>query len=152
MEKMKNLYVDGSVNPDTGNVGWGYVLLNGDKLVHTDCGQLTKDTAKEVRQISGELASTLYGIMFHFSKYPNEPLNIFYDYNGIYFWVCDIFSNGKAWNRNKVATRFYRKRMEEIFRTNDPKLVTFIKVKSHSGVKWNEHVDQLAKKGCGIEI
>ena len=42
--------------------------------------------------------------------------------------------------------KFNWKIIEEIIQENDLK-VTFIKVKAHSGIEWNEKVDELAKSG-----
>lgn len=149
---MKELYVDGSFNVHTGNVGWGFVLLGDGKIVHERCGKFIHPLAKEVRQISGELGSVLYGLEYHFKNYPKEKVEVYYDYTGIYLWICDLFSDGKAWGRKKEIVKIYRKRMEDMLNANSISLVKFTKVKGHSGDYWNDYVDNLAKKGCGVEI
>jgi ribonuclease HI len=150
--KKIDLYVDGSVNTITGNVGWAFALVGNNKLLAENLGKLTNPHAKKVRQVSGELAATVYGLETHFSSIPNIPVDIFYDYNGIYFWVCDLFSKDRAWKRKNRVTEFYRTRIEKIIESNGSNLITFSKVKSHSGVYWNEYVDKLAKKACGVQI
>ena len=59
---------------------------------------------------------------------------IFYDYTGIEKWA-----NNK-WKTNNPLTQSYKEYMSKV-----EIKIKWIKIKSHSGDKWNDYVDQLAK-------
>ena len=70
-----------------------------------------------------------------------EEVTIVYDYQGIESWALG------TWKRNKELTQNYNKIMQE----NMKKIkIRFLKVKGHSGDKYNDIVDKLAKKALGI--
>ena len=52
------------------------------------------------------------------------------------------------WKTNKDGTIAYKKFYDKIRKKVD---ITFEKVKGHSGDKYNDLADKLAKKACGIE-
>jgi ribonuclease HI len=66
-------------------------------------------------------------------------ISIFYDYTGV-----EKFAVG-AWRPQKPITKAYRSYMKG--RLSD---VTFVKVKGHSGNKWNDYVDELIWREKGI--
>ncbi|MEL6527228.1 MAG: RNase H family protein [Chloroflexota bacterium] len=126
-------YVDGSYDESRETVGYGAVILSGDTVLARLSGSV--DDFAESRQIGGELQATMEVI-----KYCQEnditKIDIYYDYKGIELWAT-----GK-WKANKPLTQSYR-----AFMQNHRIKVHWHKVKSHTGVKWNEVADDLAKKG-----
>lgn len=129
-------YVDGSFQG--GAVGYGLVILHNGQSVYEDYGTVDKHT--EQQQITGELASTMRVIRW--CEENNVPqIQIFYDFIGIEKWALGM------WKAEKEAPIAYQKFM----RTTQVKVV-WQKVKSHSGDKWNDYVDKLAKRGSELGV
>ncbi len=63
-------------------------------------------------------------------------LNIYHDYQGIASWCLG------EWKTNKEGTRAYKEYFDSV--SQDLK-VRFVKVKGHSGDKYNDLADELAK-------
>ena len=87
-------------------------------------------------EIYGSLASMEYAIEHNISH-----LTIYYDYMGIEKWCTG------EWKTNKAGTLAYKKYYD---RARKKVNITFQKVKGHSGDKYNDLADQLAKEACGI--
>ena len=87
-------------------------------------------------EIYGAIAAMEYAIN-HNIKY----LSIYYDYMGIAKWCTG------EWNATKEGTiaykKFYNKAKKHVN-------ITFCKVKGHSGDKYNDMADALAKKACSV--
>ncbi len=66
-----------------------------------------------------------------------KKLFLSYDYAGIEKWALG------EWKTNKAGTRAYKTFYDSI---KDELQVKFIKVPAHSGVKYNELADSLAKE------
>ena len=66
---------------------------------------------------------------------------IYHDYEGIARWA-----NGE-WKANKEKTQAYQQFIKE---SREKIQIIFVKVAAHTGVKYNEQADQLAKKALGI--
>lgn len=134
-----NAYVDGSYNVETKEYGSGIVILyQGRKEVFSICGQ--RDNLCEMRNVAGEIKGAEFAINYAI-KEKAEKVIIYHDYEGIEKWCTG------AWKANKEGTIKYK----EFY--NDAKeliKVDFIKVKAHSGDKYNEEADALAKKAVGI--
>lgn len=132
-------YVDGSYNIETKAYGSGVVLLyNNKKEVFSITGE--KDNLCEMRNVAGEIKGAEFAINYAI-KQKVQKVIIYYDYEGIEKWCTG------AWKANKEGTRKYK----EIY-DYAKKLITinFVKVRAHSGNKFNEEADILAKKSVGI--
>jgi ribonuclease HI len=128
-------YVDGSYL--YGKVGYGAVLLNDDTVVAEFSGEVTHN--KDSRQVTGELVATMK--VLEYCQDNNIPqVEIIYDYKGIKEWATG------GWKANKTLTQNY-----VAFVKKSPVKVKWTKVKSHSGDKWNDRADELAKQGTGIK-
>ena len=66
---------------------------------------------------------------------------LYFDYEGIEKWCVGV------WKANKEGTIEYKKFYDSI---KDKLHVEFIKVKAHSGDRYNEEADKLAKAAIGI--
>ena len=125
-------YVDGSWM--AGRVGWATVILKGGKLYGEFSGALDDEEVQGTRQVAGELKAveqTLYWCV----EQDIKEITIYYDYAGVKEWVTG------AWKAKLPLTQKYR----DYVRSLDVK-ISWVKVKSHSGVKYNEMADKLAKK------
>ena len=126
-------YVDGSYDESRQTVGYGAIILTGETELARLSGRV--DNYTESRQIGGELQATMEVIKYCQANNISK-IDIYYDYKGIELWAT-----GK-WKANKPLTQSYRAFMQ----AQDIK-VHWHKVKSHTGVKWNEVADDLAKQG-----
>lgn len=137
MDKL-NCYVDGSFNETTKQASWAFIIIKNEEVIHTKRGIILDENWNSGRQISGECFAVVNAL--EWAKENNIKLSIRYDYTGLFNWVADLF-NQKPWKTNKEYTILYRKKVLAM-REN---IVDFVKIKSHSGDRFNELADQLAK-------
>ena len=133
-EKFLEVYVDGSFMQEKAK--WAFIVVEGETVIYSERGTLEGEI-NSMRQIGGELKAVIQAVCY--ARRVKIPVKIHYDYNGIYRWVCDLFGE-KAWGTNNEWTTKYRKFILE----NAPNIHSFVKVKAHSGNKWNEEVDKIA--------
>jgi len=85
-------------------------------------------------QVAGELQAVIQSLKWcNLNKI--KKVTIYYDMEGIEMWAT-----GK-WKTKKEITKSF----SEFFKKNKIK-IDWVKIESHSGVKWNEETDKLAKK------
>lgn len=133
-------YVDGSFNLSTGVYGYGGVLLCRDGSIRPLQGHGRDETLRTMRNVAGEIHGSMAAIQAA-ADAGIASITIFYDYMGIEMWA-----NGQ-WKTNKEGTRAYKAFIEAI----RPRIeIRFQKVAAHTGVRFNELVDQLAKASVGI--
>lgn len=125
-------YVDGSFMNST--IGYGSVILQGNKILHEISGKMDKKY-EEHHQIGGELKAVIETVNWC-NKNNIKDLHIYYDYKGIEMWAR------AKWKANKELTRKY-----QAFMIKQSITFHFHKVAAHTGDKWNEHADMLAKRG-----
>ena len=133
-------YVDGSFNLSTGVYGYGGVLLCRDGSIRPLQGHGRDGTLRTMRNVAGEIHGSMAAIQAA-ADADIASITIFYDYMGIEMWA-----NGQ-WKTNKEGTRAYKAFIDQI----RPRIeIRFQKVAAHTGVRFNELVDQLAKASVGI--
>ena len=133
-------YVDGSFNISTGVYGYGGVLLCRGGSIRPLQGHGRDETLRTMRNVAGEIHGSMAAIQAA-ADAGIASITIFYDYMGIEMWA-----NGQ-WKTNKEGTRAYKAFIEAI----RPRIeIRFQKVAAHTGVRFNELVDQLAKASVGI--
>jgi len=132
-------YVDGSFDVATKQYGSGIVLLYKDqKLTFSEKG--SDESLTSMRNVAGEIKGAEFAIDYA-SKSNYKKVIIHYDYEGIEKWCTS------EWKANKEGTKAYRD-----FYINAVKniIIEFVKVKAHTGDKYNEEADILAKKSIGL--
>ena len=132
-------YVDGSYNAENGQFSYGMVLLDGEQEMSFHQFFIDEELAA-MRNVAGEIkgaeAAMRYAIEHGFKK-----LYIYHDYEGIAKWCLG------EWKTNKEGTKAYKEYFESI---KDKLQVEFVKVAAHTGDKYNERADKLAKEALGI--
>lgn len=132
-------YVDGSYNVDDGSFSYGMVLIHGG-IEQSFCQRFEDEELATMRNVAGEIkgaeAAMRYAVAHGFSK-----LYIYHDYEGIARWCKG------EWKANKDGTKAYKAYYDSIC---DILQVMFVKVAAHTGDKYNEIADKLAKQALGI--
>lgn len=134
------IYVDGSFSLEKGNYSYGLVAIDNGKEIYEDYSVGDDSDSVSLRNVAGEVLGSLKAVEYAI-EHNYKEVNIVYDYQGIECWALG------TWKRNKVLTQEYHKKMQE----NMKKIkINFVKVKGHSGDKYNDIADKLAKKALGI--
>lgn len=127
-------YVDGSYNGETGDYSCGVVFFfKGKKKQFAKKG--TDKKLAEMRNVAGEIMGAEMA-MREAVKLGVSYLTIVHDYQGVASWCTG------EWKTNKEGTKAYKAYFDSIQGLID---IRFEKVKGHSGDKYNELADSLAK-------
>lgn len=134
---MKTLtaYTDGSYDDKTKKYGYGCIVIDEENNIM----KKTKGSGNDIhssRNVSGELLAVQTAIKFALTN-NYDKIIIYYDYTGIENWA-----NG-SWKTNKPVSIDYK---QFINKARTKLQIEFVKVKAHSGDKYNEMVDGLAKE------
>lgn len=130
-------YVDGSFYG--GRYSYGVVILHGGREIcfsGKDNNQKLASMHNVAGEIEGAKAAMQYAI-----KEGLEEIIIYHDYEGIAKWCLG------EWKTNKEGTKAYKEYYDSI---KDQVNIKFIKVKGHSGDKYNDMADRLAKSALGL--
>lgn len=135
------VYVDGSYDVRTGDYSYGMVVLLSDGTTYQTYRAFSHDNeASSMRNVTGEIegakAAIDYAILHGY-----KSLAIYYDYEGIEKWCTG------EWRCNKEATKQYKEYYDKAIKSL---VIHFIKVKGHSGDRYNEIADKLAKEALGL--
>lgn len=128
-------YVDGSYNNDTGMYAYGAIIIMPDKslIKLSDIGR--DKTAASMRNVAGEILGAEQAMLFCLNN-GFKSITIYHDYEGISRWCKN------EWNANNPFTKAYKARYDKL---SENISISFVKVKGHSGDKYNDMVDELAK-------
>lgn len=133
-------YVDGSFSKDKLEFSYGAVLFkDGEVLEFSE--KFSDPELISMRNVAGEIKGAEFVMRYCIENGISE-IDIYYDYMGIEKWCTG------EWQANKPGTISYRDYYNSI---KNKLAVNFIKVKGHSGEKYNDLADLLAKKALGIE-
>ena len=133
-------YVDGSFNVATNEFGYGVVMFHDGRQIHL-FDSFNDEEMATMRNVAGEIYGSM-AAMEYAIKNNIKSLTIYYDYMGISKWCTG------EWKTNKKGTMLYKRYYEHAKRKVN---ISFEKVKGHSGDKFNDLADTLAKKACGVE-
>lgn len=134
------IYVDGSFSVDKGNYSYGLVAVKGGEIIYKDKGKGFDKEAVSLRNVSGEVLGAKMAVEYAIENGFKE-ITIAYDYQGVESWALG------TWKRNNRITVEYNEFMQS--KMNEVK-IRFKKIKGHSGHKYNDLADKLAKEALGI--
>lgn len=137
-------YVDGSFNKELGKYAFGCVIIRPDGGIIRESGSGDKPESLELRNVTGEMLGAMYAVKWcEVNGY--SAIKICYDYMGIEMWATG------GWKANKNLTQKYAAFMRDCGRRIQ---ISFQKIAAHTGDKYNEEADKLAKaalvEGKGI--
>lgn len=136
-------YVDGSNLGDGSMFSWAVVGFKKKDNVEEKVGLSGKSTDERFtpyRNVSGELFAAVNAVK-HAIKSGMTKVTIYHDYSGIRHWALG------EWQTKNDLSQHYAKYMEL---AADFIKVEFVKAEGHTGDKFNEEVDKLAKRELGI--
>lgn len=129
------IYVDGSYDENTKVYGYGFVVINKDGTVEKYYGAGNNHESAKLRNVAGEMLASMNAVRYAI-QHGYKSVKIYYDYSGIEMWAI------KEWKAKNNLTMRYACAMQEWM---SEILISFQKVAAHTGVEYNEAVDQLAK-------
>lgn len=132
-------YVDGSFDLDNWTYSYGVVFITKNRK-ETFSGRDSDEELASMRNVSGEIKGAMVA-MGKAIEQSKDILYLYFDYTGIEQWAVG------NWKTNKEGTKAYKKFYDSI---KDKLDVKFIKVKSHTGIKYNEEADILAKEAIEV--
>ncbi len=127
-------YVDGSYDVATGRYSGGAVIVDGEETTELSQGYSDGDQS-QLRNVAGEIMGARLAIDYCISK-GYEKVTIYHDYEGVGKWGDD------KWKANLDMTKAYKAYVADARKSIE---IEFVKVKAHSGNKYNEMADKLAK-------
>lgn len=132
-------YVDGSYDPQTTDYACGAVIFYQGKE-HRISKRYRDPEMAVMRNVSGEIMGAKEAIAYCIEE-RIPALRIYHDYEGVAAWA-----EGR-WKTNKEGTRAYAAYCREAGRNLR---LSFQKVKGHSGDRYNDLADGLAKTALGL--
>lgn len=132
-------YVDGSYEDIKKQYSYGVVIIHNSKEEYFS-EKFSDINMASMRNVAGEIEGAKRAIKYCLDN-NIDSLAIYYDYEGIEKWCTGV------WKAKKEGTKSYKKYYDEAVKTIN---ISFIKVKSHSGDKYNDLADELAKRALGI--
>lgn len=142
LEGSCEVYVDGSFNLKKNIVGYGIVFSAANLAIPQELSGNTSDTLyTPFRNVAGEILASLTAA-HHAIENGYKEIIINYDYTGIEAWVTG------TWKAKNELTQNYKTEMQSLMKSG--LIITFQKVKAHSGNSGNERADKLAKEAAGI--
>ncbi|WP_017756797.1 ribonuclease H1 domain-containing protein [Calidifontibacillus oryziterrae] len=129
-------YIDGSYDDSKKIYSYaGIVFLKNEERLEFSYADSDSELIS-LRNVAGEIKAAMHVINLAL-KNEAKSIDIYYDYAGIENWA------NKNWQAKNFFTQKYVKYIESVKTKIN---INFKKVKSHSGNKYNDEVDQLAKK------
>ena len=145
---MIDVYVDGSYSTNDKSVTYGAAVLIIDDTPITciRCRVLSPDLVK-MRNVGGELAAAALGVNTAAGMIVASGVNtaanikLYYDYTGIYEFVKPV----NPWKAASPGVLMYVSTVHTTKKKYPNVSVEYCKVKAHTGNKWNEVADAIAK-------
>lgn len=133
-------YVDGSFDSVSFRYSCGVVILeageDGDRIIAEFNEAFDDPEAAKHRNVAGEVMGSTRAIEYCLA-HDIDSIEIYHDYEGIGAWA------DRRWKANNPLTQGYRDFVAEARKSMD---ISFIKVRGHSGDKYNDMADELAGK------
>ncbi|MCI8506762.1 MAG: reverse transcriptase-like protein [Lachnospiraceae bacterium] len=128
-------YVDGSFDLNIGKYAFGCVIITPNGEIVRESGNGDNPDSIALRNVTGEMLGAMFAVKWC-EKNGYSAIEICYDYLGIEKWATG------EWKAKNNLTKKYAQFMKE----NSDKLnISFKKIAAHTGNKYNEEADKLAK-------
>ena len=129
-------YVDGSYDESLGKYSFGCVFLTPEGEIVEEFGNGSNPDSLAIRNVAGEMLGAMYAVQWGIRR-GYRSMTLCYDYQGIEAWATG------AWRAKNPLTQKYAAFMQ----SKRPHIrLTFQKVRAHTGDRYNEQADRLAKR------
>ena len=128
-------YVDGSFDVRLGRYSFGCVLLLPSGEILRESGSGDNPQSAALRNVTGEMLGAMYAVKWC-AKNGYPALKLCYDYMGIEMWAVG------GWKAKTELTQKYACFMQEYMKRLT---IVFQKIAAHTGDRYNEEADRLAK-------
>lgn len=128
-------YVDGSFEVSLGRYAYGCVILTPDGEIIRESGSGNNPESAALRNVTGEMLGAMNAVKWCI-EHGYQAVDIRYDYMGIEMWATG------GWKAKNILTQKYSEYMQ---RQAQRIQITFKKIAAHTGDKYNEEADKLAK-------
>lgn len=134
-------YVDGSYSQTIGKYSYGCILILPNKEIIREAKSGSDSELIKYKNVTGEILGVMYAIEWC-DKNNYSEIEICYDYSGIEKWATG------EWTANNAFTQKYAAFIQDKRKTI---AISFKKVTAHTGNKYNEEADRLAKSSLTSE-
>lgn len=136
---MITIYTDGACSGNPGPGGWGYVILDDGQFVSEGSGGEVETTNNRMEMTAAieALLSIQEKAVITLNSDSAYLVNAF-NQNWIKGWI----KNGWKTSNGKPVLNFDL--WQKLIRLDAYHKITWVKVKGHAGVEWNERCDKLA--------
>lgn len=134
-------YVDGSFEVSLGRYAYGCVILTPEGEIIRESGGGDNPESAALRNVTGEMLGSMFAVQWCI-KHGYQAVDIRYDYMGIEMWATG------GWKAKNELTQKYAEYMQ---RNAQRVKITFKKIAAHTGNKYNEEADKLAKAALVAE-
>lgn len=129
-------YVDGSFQKKIGRYSYGCILIAPDGSITRESGSGSEPQSLALRNVAGEMLGAMHAVQWA-QEQGYTSIDIRYDYAGIEQWATH------GWQAKNELTQKYAAYMG---RCMEQIRITFTKIAAHTGDRYNEEADQLAKE------
>lgn len=133
-------YVDGSYSDSIPAFSYGLIAFTEDEVIR-DCRMYRDENLISMRNVAGEIKGAEAAMALALKKGCSK-LDIYHDYEGIAKWCLG------EWKPAKEGTMAYKAYYDSIC---DKLNISFHKVTGHSGDRYNDEADRLAKSALDIK-
>ena len=143
MNKIVEIYTDGSSLGNPGPGGWGTVITMNGKVID-ELGGYEKNTTNNRMELQGVIEALKHINKNHKNSETIIHADSTYVLGGVTTWIHNWEKNGwRTANKKPVLNKDLWQELITLARSFDGKL-TWQKVKGHSGVLHNERADKIA--------
>lgn len=136
LENQIVVYVDGSFDEKIGKYAFGCVIITPSGEVIREYGNGDDPDSVALRNVTGEMLGAMFAVNWC-DKNGYSAIKICYDYLGIEKWVTG------EWKAKNSLTQKYAEFMQD---RNKRISISFEKIAAHTGNRYNEEADKLAKE------
>ena len=138
-ENTLTAYVDGSFGSGD-NFGCGVVLIKDGEVIHTISEKRVDPELAKMNNVAGEITAARIAMEYAL-KGGYTAITIYHDYKGVADWCTG------EWKATKPGAKAYKDFYNNVTKKID---VKFVKVAGHSGNKYNDLADELARDAIGL--
>lgn len=137
-------YVDGSFDEKIGKYAFGCIMILPSGEIVRESGNGDNPESIALRNVTGEMLGAMFAVKWSIVN-SYSSVKICYDYSGIEMWAVG------QWKAKTDLTKKYANFMKSNSKNIE---ISFQKIEAHTGNKYNEEADRLAKialtEGNGI--